>query len=73
MNNNRLDWLMKRELVRGMKENIQHLGKDETWRIINNTLQNKVRLSYIEIYLQAVSEYDDNKNYLGENFPHWRE
>lgn len=58
--NNRIDWIVKKELVRGMTENIEYLGRDKTWSIINNSLQGINRLLYIEIYLNSLLQEKNN-------------
>ncbi len=53
-----LQEVIQLDLVENMKETIGKVGKDKAWDIVN-TLTGKTRLSYINVYLEAIQDLED--------------
>jgi len=62
-----LEELMEKDLVDNMKESINNMGKERIWNTINH-LVSEARVSYINIYLIALGQLEDEGN-MGDNFP----
>lgn len=58
--------IMQQDLIYGMQENFKHIGKERTWKIINN-MAGETRLTYLLIYLSALQNNDEA---TGDNFPY---
>ncbi len=46
------------DLINNMKETIAKAGKDKAWDLVNQ-LNGEMRLSYINVYLEAIQDLED--------------